>query len=390
MRIAIDVTSAVTQSAGIGRYTRELIRALFKLDTPHTYTLFYAAGQRVGPPFERLPPGTRLRRLPFHDKWLARLWHKLQVPIAVEWITGSIDLFHSPDFTLPPTRSRTRTLLTVHDLSFIRDPESAVPALRRYLNRAVPRSVARADRVLADSQATQADLVALFGTPPDKIEVLLSGVDVRFKPVRERTALAAVRARYDLGRGPLVLTIGTIQPRKNYVRLIQAFAQVVGRWWQIGSDWMGDVNLVIAGGAGWMFDQIYAEVTRLGLESRVKFTGFIDDADLPALYSAATVFAYPSLYEGFGLPLLEAMACGTPVIGSNVSSIPEVVGDAGLLVDPLDVDAIAAGLIGLLKDASARDAYLRAGLQRAAQFSWDAAARQLLAIYDEMLSGPRG
>ena len=384
MRIGIDVTSAVTQSAGIGRYTRELVRALLNLDAPHTYTLFYATEKRVARPIEPLPSGVRLRRLPFHDKWLARLWHKLQIPISIELITGPIDLFHSPDFSLPPTLRRTPTLLTVHDLSFIRDPESAVPSLRRYLSRVVPRSVARARRVLADSQATKDDLVELFGTPPGKIDVLLSGVDARFRPIRDPAALAAVRAKYNLGSGPLVLAVGTIQPRKNYVRLIQAFAQVMGQWWQIGPERLGDVNLVISGGTGWLFDAIFAEVTRLGLQARVKFTGFVDDADLPALYSAAAVFAYVPRYEGFGLPVLEAMACGVPVIGSNVSSIPEVVGDAGLLVDPLDVDAIAAGLIGLLKDASARDAYLRAGLQRAAQFTWESAARQLLSIYAEL------
>jgi len=384
MRIGIDVTSAVTQSAGIGRYTRELVRALLALNAPHAYTLFYASEKRVDQPIGPLPSGARLRRLPFHDKWLARIWHKLQLPIPVELITGPLDVFHSPDFTLPPTRPRARTLLTVHDLSFVRDPDSAVPSLREYLNRAVRRSVTRAHRVLADSQATKDDLAALFGAPPEKIDVLLSGVDARFRPVRDLAALAAVRARYDLGRGPIILSLGTLQPRKNYARLVQAFAQVVGRWWQIGSSLMGDVNLAIAGGKGWLFDSIFAEVKRLDLEGRVKFIGFVDEADLPALYSAATVFAYPSLYEGFGLPVLEAMACGAPVIASNVSSLPEVVGDAGLLVDPLDVDAIAAGLIGLLQDASARDAYLRAGLQRAAQFTWEKAARQLLSVYDRL------
>ena len=382
MHIGIDVTSAVTQSAGIGRYTRELVRALLALDAPYRYTLFYATEKRIDKPFDPLPPGARLRRLPFHDKWLARVWHRFQLPIPVELATGRLDVLHSPDFTLPPALPGVRTLLTVHDLSFVRDPDSAVPSLRRFLDRAVRRSVARADRVLADSQATKGDLVELFGVSPVKIDVLLSGVDARFKPIRDPASLAAVRARYDLGDGPIVLSLGTIQPRKNYARLIRAFGQAVGRGQRTGA--MGDVNLVIAGGKGWMFDDIFAEVTRLGLEGRVKFTGFVDDADLPALYSAATVFAYVSLYEGFGLPVLEAMACGAPVIGSNMSSIPEVVGDAGLLVDPTDVDAIAAGLIGLLTDPSARDAYMRDGLRRASQFTWNAAARQLLSVYDEM------
>ncbi|HKZ82773.1 MAG TPA: glycosyltransferase family 1 protein [Anaerolineae bacterium] len=384
MRIGIDVTSAVTQSAGIGRYTRELVRALFALGAPHRYTLFYATEKKVEQPIAPLPPGARLRRLPIHDKWLARVWHRFRLPIPVELATGRLDLFHSPDFTLPPVLPGARTLLTVHDLSFIRDPDSAVPSLRKFLDRAVRRSVARAGRVLADSQATKDDLVELFGVPAGKIDVLLSGVDARFRPIRDPSALAAVRAKYHLGNGRLILSVGTIQPRKNYVRLIQAFGRVAGRWGQIGSDLLGDVNLVIAGGKGWMFDDIFAEVTRLGLEGRVKFTGFVDESDLPALYSAATVFAYVSLYEGFGLPVLEAMACGAPIIGSSASSIPEVVGDAGLLVDPTDVDAIAAGLIGLLRDPSARDAYMRDGLRRASKFTWDAAARQLLSIYGEM------
>ena len=384
MRIGIDVTSAVTQSAGIGRYTRELVRAMLTLGAPHRYTLLYATEKRVEKPIDPLPPGARLRRLPVHDKWLARVWHRFQLPIPVELATGRLDLFHSHDFTLPPVLPGTRTLLTVHDLSFLRDPDSAVPSLRKFLDRAVRRSVARAGRVLADSQATKDDLVELFGVPAGKIDVLPGGVDARFGPIRDPAALAAVRARYDLGDGPIILYVGTIQPRKNYERLIRAFAQVIGRRWKTGSDPMGDVNLVIAGGKGWMFDDIFAEVAHLGLERRVRFTGFVDDADLPALYSAATIFAYVSLYECFGLPVLEAMACGAPVIGSSVSSIPEIIGDAGLLVDPMDVDAIAAGLLGLLKDLSARDAYMRDGLRRASKFTWGAAARQLLSIYDQM------
>lgn len=377
MHIGIDITSAVTQSAGIGRYTRELMRALFALDTSYRYTLFYASEKRNSLPFDHLPPHTRIRRLPFHDRWLARGWHRLQLPIPVELITGPIDLFHSPDFTLPPTLPRTRTLLTVHDLSFLRDPASAVPSLRRFLEKAVSRSVRRAQHVLADSQATKDDLIDLFGTSVDKIDVLLSGVDARFKPITDRAALAAVRTKYELGEDRFVLAIGTIQPRKNYVRLIDAFAQLLKQ----SSE---ELTLVIAGGKGWMFDDIFTEVTRLGLERRVRFTGFIDDVDLPALYSNASMLVYPSLYEGFGLPVLEAMACGVPSIGSNVSSIPEVIGNAGLLVDPFDINAIATAMHRLLHDVSLREHYRQVGLERAAGFTWDNAARQLLAIYDRM------
>ena len=377
MHIGIDYTSAATQSAGIGRYTRELIRALFTLPSPHRYSLFYASANRVSPSAIRhLPSATRIRRLPFHDKWLVRLWHRLRIPIPVELVTGRVDLFHSPDFLLPPTLPGVPTLLTVHDLSFVRDPDSAWPSLREFLSRAVPRSVRRATHVLADSQTTQDDLIELWGTPAEKITVVYSGVDARFQPIRDRAVLDRVRAKYRLPPGPFILSVGTLQPRKNYARLIAAYAQLTT-----------EAQLVIAGGKGWMFDDIFAQARRLGLKDRVHFPGFIEDEDLPALYSAASVMASVSTYEGFGLPLLEAMACGTPAIASNVSSLPEVIGDAGLQVDPRDVDAIAQALQQMLTLPDLRERSIAAGSERARSFTWDKAACQLLALYDRI--GPK-
>jgi glycosyltransferase involved in cell wall biosynthesis len=247
--------------------------------------------------------------------------------------------------------------------------------LREFLKKAVPRSVKRATHVLADSQATKEDLIELFGTPVEKITVLYSGVDARFAPVRDGAAIDRVCAKYHLPR-PYILSVGTLQPRKNYGRMIQAYAQLAH---------IVPHHLVIAGGQGWMLDSITEPVKALGLESRVHFPGFVDDADLPAVYSAADLFAYVSLYEGFGLPLLEAMACGTPVIGSNASSLPEVIGDAGLQVDPHDVDAIARAMTTMLESTDLRDRAIAAGLERARLFTWDKAARQLLAIYERML-----
>ncbi len=370
MRIGLDVTAAVSQGAGIGRYTRELLKALAAAASPHHYRLFFASRTRPHP-LPALGPNFHLTALPFHDIWLARLWHRARLPLAVEWLTGPLDLFHSPDFTLPPVRRGTPTLLTVHDLSFVRDPDSAAPGLRQYLNVVVPRSVARADHVLADSQATRADLIDLYRTPPAKITVLYSGVDPVFRPVTDPAALAAARARYGLGERPFLLGISTLQPRKNYVRLIQAFAQLPDP----------DLRLVIAGGKGWLFDAIFAEVERLGLRERVIFPGFVRDADLPALYSAARGLAYPSLYEGFGLPLLEAMACGTPVVTSTASCLPEVAGDAALLVDPLDVAALADALRRATEDETLRTDLRARGFARARSFTWAAAAQQLLDLY---------
>lgn len=373
LRIGFDATSAVRQGGGIGRYTRELLRALAAADTASDYRIFFAS-RSVFHPLPSLPSNFRVTRLPLDDIWLVRVWQRARLPLPVNWLTGPIDLFHSPDFTLPPVRRGTRALLTVHDLSFIRDPESATPVLRNYLNAVVPRSVARADHVLADSQATRDDLVELYRTPADKISVLYSGVHESFQPVADPAALDAVRARYRLGDAPFILAVGTLQPRKNYARLIQAFAR-------LPHSSATRYDLVLAGGKGWLYEAIFAEVDQLGLRDRVIFPGFIADADLPALYSAARVLAYPSIYEGFGLPMLEAMACGTPVVASTASCLPEVAGNAALLVPPTDVDALAAALDRSLTDEALRADLTAKGLARARQFSWADSARQLLDIY---------
>lgn len=374
-RIGLEVTAAVRQGGGIGRYVRELLRALAATDTTHQYRLFFAA-QRPRP--HRLPslPGNfTTRSLPFHDIWLARIWHRLQAPIPVELFTGRVDLYHSPDFTLPPVWPGTPTVLTVHDLSFVRDPDSAAPGLRSYLNTVVPRSVRRATHVVADSKATLDDLVDLYGTPSEKISVLYAGVGANFRAIADAGRRAAVRRRYGLGDAPFVFSISTLQPRKNYLRLVQAFDAALRET---------DFNLVIAGGKGWMYADLFEEVERRRLQQRVIFPGFVADGDLPALYSAADAMAYPSLYEGFGLPLLEAMACGTPVLASTAPCLPEVAGDAALLVDPYDVDAIAAGLARLVSDTALRADLTRRGVARAARFRWDDSARQLIKLYERL------
>ena len=374
--IAIDYTPAYEQGGGIGRYTRELTAALAHLDSQTSYRLF-VAGARELPP----APGANFAWRPTRltPRWLARLWGRARLPLPVEAFTGAVSLYHATDFVLPPTLPRTKTLLTVHDLSFVRVPESAQPSLKRYLDNVVPRSVRRADHILADSQATKDDLTALYGTPPEKITVLLSGVDARFRRVDDPAAREATRTKYGIPARPYLFAVGTVQPRKNYRRLIQALAQL-----RAGGR---DIGLVIAGGRGWLEDPIYAALRETGMTEFVHFIGFADDADLPALYSGAAVCALPSLYEGFGLPVLEAMACGTPVLTSNVSSLPEVAGDAALIVAPTNLDAITAGLARLLDDAALRERLIALGYAQAARFTWAASATQLLTIYHKLLNG---
>jgi len=266
----------------------------------------------------------------------------------------------------------------VHDLSFVRAPETSTPVLKAYLDRVVPRSARRATHVLADSQATKDDLIELYGMPPEKITVLLSGVNPEFKPVTDTNSLRAVRQRYQIPDNPYILSIGTVQPRKNYARLITALAAL--------GPAHEDVHLVIAGGRGWLDSPIFRAVYDQGLEDRVHFIGFARDEDLPALYSGAACLAYPSLYEGFGFPVLEAMACATPVVTSTISSMPEVAGDAALLVDPYSVEAIAEALGRLLSDSELRETLVRRGIAQAAQFTWGRTARQLREVYDSILA----
>lgn len=377
-RIGIDITSALAQSGGIGRYTRELIDAVVRLGTEFNFTLF-SARQPNNFNADRvfsLTGNVSFKEIPISERWLYRIWYRLRLPISVQNFTGSMDLFHSPDFVLPPVSRRVPTLLTVHDLSFIHFPEAYTDNLVSYLNRVVPWSIKRASHILADSQATQEDLINHWKIPQDKITVLYSGVSKNFKPVTTPKEIRRVRMKYKLGDGPYLISVGTVQPRKNYQMLIKAFRKVADKYKH---------NLIIVGGMGWMHEPILDEIRLQKLEGRVRFLGFIDDRDLPALYSAATLFAFPSLYEGFGLPILEAMACGVPVIASDASSLPEVAGDAALLLPANDVEAWAHNMLDLLEDMSSRMKMVGAGFLRARRFTWTQSARDLVMVYKNLL-----
>ena len=380
-RIGIDITSAISQGAGIGRYTRELVKAVLMERKDDQFMLFSAKQPRGGQveiPFLSSPSNVVYKEIPINERWLHRIWYRLKVPLSVQNFTGRLDLFHSPDFVLPPIGKKTPTLLTIHDLSFIHFPETFTPALVTYLNRIVPWSIERATHILADSQATKDDLAAHWNVPREKVSVLYLGVSGMFKPITNPRSIKSVQKKYNLDGKPYVISVGTIQPRKNYRMLIRAFRPVAERF---------PHDLIIVGGRGWKYDQISEEVESQGLLDRVHFLGFVDDADLPALYSAATLFTLPSLYEGFGLPILEAMACGVPVMASDVSSLPEVVGNAGVLLPAKDIVAWSQAMMELIEDMSRRTRLVGAGFLRAREFTWSKAARELAAIYDQLIIG---
>jgi glycosyltransferase involved in cell wall biosynthesis len=370
LTVGFDLTAAARQRAGIGRYTRHLLEALARLDTDTRYRCFYwAAGTHSGE-LPALDDRFRVRALPLSDRVANAIWHRARLPIPVQIGVGGFDLFHSPDFTLPPTLGRP-TVLTVHDLAFLRVPECAYPTLRAYLQRVVPRSARRATKIVAVSESTRRDLITRLKIPPERVVTILEGVDGRFGPPTD-TQEAARAVRFAGVDGPFILSTGTLEPRKNYVRLLEAYALLRTRGL--------DHRLVIAGRPGWLYEPVFEAVTRLRLSDQVVFLQ-PDDALLSSLYGLADAFVFPSLYEGFGLPALEAMACGAPVACANTSSLPEVVGDAALLFDPLDVEAIADSLWRVVCDRETAARLRSAGPLRAAGFTWARAAEETHALY---------
>jgi len=376
--VVIDYTPAVRQQAGIGRIIRGQVQALIGAAPGYDLRLFVVG--RVDAQARAAAP-LPLHTTPLSERTMVRLWHRLDSPLPpVEWFTGGpIDLLHATDFVLPPSKAR-RKLLTVHDLAFLFYPDAAMPSLHHYLNVVVPRSVGRADGLIADSHHTARDLTEQWRVPPERITVVQGAVDhSRFQPVTDPERLAAVRARYGIGAAPFILGLSRLEPRKNFVRLIEAFAAA-------RTAAKLPHHLVIGGGKGWLYDTIFARVQELQLNNLVHFPGFIADNDLAALYSAADFFAYPSLYEGFGLPILEALACGAPVLAADNSCLPEAGGPGALYVHAEDVESIAAGLVRLATDDSLAAELRTAGMAHAATFTWERSAQQLLAAYQKTLS----
>ena len=366
MRIGIDFTAGLNQRAGVGRLTRQLFSALFEHDRSNDYRLLYAPSGATDLRAAPSQGNIRLKRLPLPERWQNVVWHRLRLPAWADVLAGGVDVFHSPDFALAPVRSA-RTVVTVHDLTFVMRPECAVPSLRSYLRRVVPRSVHRADRVLADSKATADDLMRLYQVPAERLEVVYSAADARFRPLPPPEAEALLEG-LDIPR-PFILTVGTLEPRKNVARLVDAFLSL-------------DLphHLVVVGARGWLYADLLAKLQ----QPRIHAPEQVTDGQLVALYNLADVFVYPSLYEGFGIPALEAMACGAPVAVSNVSSLPEVVGQAGLTFDPEDTAAIAAAVRRLAGDEPLRQELRAAGFEQAAKFSWSASAAQIERIYEHV------
>lgn len=370
MHIGIDAHAIGAQQGGNETYIRNLIIALAELDHENQYTLYFSDAQAANAWRNRyanfrvrlLPPPTPLVRVP--------------VALAVELRRRPVDILHV-QYTAPPF-CRAPVITTIHDLAFEHLPETFTRRGKTQLRLTVRRTARRAAHILTVSEFSRQDIINTYQLPPDKITVTHNGCEPQFTPQPTSNCEAdIIKGKFGITRNYL-LAVGSLQPRKNLVRLLRAYARLRQQ------EPTFQLQLVIVGRQLWLYREILQEIKQQNFAADVIITGYASDEDLPALYRSAVALVYPSLFEGFGLPPLEAMACGTPVITSNSSSLPEVVGTAALLVDPYEEAALAQAMCNISGDATLRLQLRQAGIQQAKGFTWSAAAEKTLKLYQEI------
>ena len=375
MRIAIDAHAVGTGLGGNESYATNLIEALAEIDSVNEYTLYVTRQDAVRKFADRWPnflvrqtrPHTPLIRIP--------------LTLSAELRKNPVDVLHV-QFTAPPF-APCPVVVSIHDLSFEHLPETFNRRSRAQLRLTVRRSARKATHILALSEHARADIVATYGIAPDRVTAIPLAAADRFRPIADERELQRVRHTYGIA-GDYILTVGSIQPRKNLGRLITAYARLCKH--REPADYP---KLVIVGRQAWLFGETLRAIRESGFSDSIILTGYVPDEDLPALYSGARCFVYPSFFEGFGLPPLEAMKCGVPVIAGNRTSLVEVVGDAGILVDPLDPDEIESALSRVLNDQGLREELSVKGLNRSHLFKWRDTAKRTLEVYQRAVDNRR-
>jgi glycosyltransferase involved in cell wall biosynthesis len=352
--------------AGIHQYIVQVLRHLPWEEGEPTYVVFTQQKNLLA----NLSGITAVSsRLPTENRLLRIFWEQVIWPWQA-WRRG-LKLLHSMAF-VAPLFAPCSTVITVYDLSFFHFPERFPRLQRLYLSSQTRRSCRRAKRIITISESSRQDVHRLFGVPLGQIDVVVPGVDAAYRPFSSEE-VALFRQKQGVGR--FVLHVGTLQPRKNIPLLIEAFAQLD----------VPDLKLLLVGGKGWLYDDIFEQVKQLGLVEQVVFTGYVPDDELPLWYNAAELLVFPSLYEGFGMPVVEAMACGTPVIAANSSSIPEAVGEAGLLFEPNDGQSLVEQMTAVLTNPNLQNKLIQLGLHHAQTFSWERAGRETAVVYQRAI-----
>lgn len=368
MKVVVDAYHAIFTSGGISRYARGLISAIAEIAPTDEFILFYNRFRERGKTWRPTKENSIVRQIYFPRRLLQGIWDFIYWP-PIEVLCGSIDLFHGLHFVLPPVRKALR-VLTVHDLTYLKFPGYFADRglNERGYRQELPRALARADAVIAVSQKTREDLVELMKFPEERVRVIYEGVEHHLFAQVEGQKAAAIRKLYGLSNPYLIFLVGTPEPRKNLTRTVAAARQAAPR-----------LDLALIGPQGPLRELVGENIHNL------IFTDSIPEEHLPALLSGATISLYPSLYEGFGLPVLESMACGVPVITSNRGSLPEVAGGAAILVDPENVDSIAGAISGLVRDESLQNRLKVMGKKRASEFTWQKTAAETLSLYRELV-----
>ena len=369
MRIAIDAHSVGTGLGGNESYATNLVEALAEIDQKNQYTIYVTKREAL----ER-----------FKDRWAnfrvrSTLPHTplIRIPLTLtsELRRNPVDVLHV-QFTSPPV-APCPVVVSIHDLSFEHLPLTFKRRSRMQLRMTVRRSARQAAQVLTLSEYVRDDVIATYGIDAEKVAVVPLAAPDHFSPVRDEKELQRVRQKYGIDQN-YILSVGAIHPRKNLPRLLEAYSLLRGSQPEVNLP-----KLVLVGKCAWLYDETLRKIDELGLGKQVTLTGYVPQADLPALYSGANCFIYPSYFEGFGLPPLEAMKCGAPVIVGNRTSLPEVVDDAAVLVDPFEVGDIAAGIAKVINDPALRSSLRAKGLERARLFDWRETARKTLAVYEK-------
>ncbi len=376
VRIGIDATALPLQRTGVANYVFGLLGGLAAVDREHAYVVFAKRAHIAQLGIDR--PNFQFVPIDLPSRGLRLAWEQAVLPRHTR--THRLDVLHSPHYTMPLRRAA-RAVVTFCDMTFLLYPELHQAVKRAYFPAMMRWSARHADRLITISESTRDDLARLWGVDPGRMTAIPLAAGAEYRPAAPE-AIAAACARHGLRPGGYVVYVGVLEPRKNVDALVAAFGLAAER--------LQGLDLVIAGKRGWMYDRIFAQVEALGLAHRVRFTGYVAQADLPGLYGGARLLVYPSRYEGFGLPVLEAMACGVPVVTTNVSSMPEVAGDAALLVDPDDVAGLAAAIVRLVDDPALARELARRGRERAAGFSWERCAEETRRVYEQVGSSRQG